>query len=125
MKASSYIFVDLDVPGWAWGSWCSSNADFYVQSYLSLGSAGGSIYSGGWEKYYRNRGEAWSDAVYQSYVNSFGWACGGDYSWCSESQLAGNINLYPASGSYDYESSASGATVTITVGPTRESACGF
>ncbi len=56
VTSSSYILMAVDRPGSLWGAWCSSNADFFLQSYLSLSSTGGNVYSGAWEKYYRNEG---------------------------------------------------------------------
>lgn len=128
IDAGSYIKFEVTTSdGSNGGAWCSANAAFYRDAYLSYAPSGGNVSSGNWERYYRYPNGGWNGAYYQGYTNYFGWSCNGTaYSWCSEWGFGG-LNLGVAPNEYNYESlpTSWSSVVTISVGNSRLAACGF
>jgi len=137
VSPSDYIFFEITGSSPSDGAWCAEQADFYVNSYVSLaGSEGDAVFSGSWNKWHRSEGSAWSAAVTTGYQNLYSESCAGpavgSYSWCSE-ELLGNLRLtaVPAH-TTNCEARAGAATcgdgawrLTIKISHSRFAACGF
>jgi hypothetical protein len=127
---SDYLFFEV-AGGSDGGAWCSANAAFYVNSYLTLSPAAGVVASGAWEKYTRTVGGSWSGPDTSTYTNYFGASCASTpYDWCSEWGLGGRfLGLTPGSTGWESRTGnglpPSGSAITVTVGPSRAAACGF
>ena len=135
VSSSQYIMFEVNAFGSGGGAWCSDNADFYVNNYLSFSSNLASLISGNWTKYWRSNFESWSGPDTAAYWNYFGANCDSSaYSWCSEWGIGGlYLGLMPGqfSSSSSYESYSNGVSggqgwvVSVAVGADRLSTCGF
>jgi hypothetical protein len=127
---SDYLFFEV-AAGSDGGAWCSANAAFYVDSYMTLSTGGGAVNSGAWEKYTRTVGGSWSGPITSGFTNYFGVNCNsGRYDWCSEWGLGSRfLMLTPSSSGWESftpnDAAPSGSVITVTVGPSRAAACGF
>jgi len=131
VDSGDYLSVAVD-DGTTTRAWCVERADWYVDNYLAEAAGPGKHLKGGsWNRWY-NTGSGWSSPTTSGKFNSFGPFCNGKaYSFCGEWHLGGQ-RLMVSPGhtgygeTYDYVGSRSlDRELTITVGPTRESACGF
>jgi hypothetical protein len=129
VSESDFLFFEVaGIPDG--GAWCSANAAFYVDSYLAMSQSSGIVESGAWEKYTRSDGGVWSGPDTLGYTNYFGATCGSNpYDWCSEWGFGNRfLGLMPWSNGWESwagGTSPSGSTITVSVGSSRVSACGF
>jgi hypothetical protein len=129
---SDYLHFGIvggSLPGF---EWCAERADFYRDSYLELAATDGGANSGGWQVWFRRAGEAWTGPSVETHFNAYGDSCFGPYSWCSEILLDDrSLVANPAdvgqceANDLVYGCGDGTATLTITIGPDRVSACGF
>jgi hypothetical protein len=128
---SDYVLIQLESsPGFT-ERLCAQRADFYRDSYLSLGVGGGVRMSGSWKKWYQSGGGAWAGPITDGLQNFYGSACSAPYSWCAEWGL-GSIYLWtdPAATtecevSNDSAGCGAGGRLTIRIGSNRVLTCGF
>ncbi len=119
------------------GVWCAERADFYRDAYLTP-PVGGAATSGGWNKWHRTEVGPWIGPLTAGFVNSYGTACVGVNSWCTEDGLGGlRLGLNPANPAtcevFDHSaislpqgcSRGAGWVTTVRIGPSRLAACGF
>ena len=134
-SASDYLLFEIVENAARTVAWCSQNAAFYRQSYLSGGDA--SAASGSWNKWRKApiTGNVWQGPDTASHLNTYGSACRGPGSWCSESfPTEPRIALDPAESACEVFDEATGQCggsagaswqVTLRIGPDQAAACGF
>lgn len=127
-----YLFLSLEGPVAGSFSACLQRADFYRDSYIALGVAGGSASSGAWSKWYRSGTGTWEGPSTAAYDNSFGSSCAEDYAWCVEAMLGGrSLAVLPSQDTIcetiDFGEGCGDGTwrFTMRLGPSRLAACGF
>jgi hypothetical protein len=139
VESSDYFYFEIDEAGWGRiVAWCAENAAFYRTAYLTSASSAGTISSGTWTRWYRapSTGNTWSAPWTSPLWNHYGDDAFGEGSWCSEQFPFEPQNCLFPNRTNDCEAydQATGAcaeavglpwTVTIRIGPTRSSACGF
>jgi hypothetical protein len=122
-----YIRVERVNDGGSEDSWCAERADFYVSSYLNYATSSGVLASSDWNKYWRVAGGEWQGPTTQAFNNYYGWSCNsGPYDWCGEWGLGSlNLGVLPGSTWSELYPQNIGATLTVAVGRSRQTTCGF
>ncbi|HXU10573.1 MAG TPA: hypothetical protein VN898_01285 [Candidatus Binatia bacterium] len=133
-----YILFQVVEPGQT-AAWCSQNAAYYRNTYLSSATTGGFFLSGSWQKWHRSMttGNAWVGPDTTGHSNSYGYEALGTNSWCSE-EFPFDMSLCVIPGLHDYCEVADAAfsfdcnqstqipwTLTIRTASSRQAACGF
>jgi N-acetylneuraminic acid mutarotase len=129
VSASDYIWFSISGDTVVDFEWCAERADFYRDNYLALAPSTGTVFSGSWNRWYREEGGSWIGPVTDSFRNSFGLDCGEPYGWCAEMSIGGTHlpGLFPSEiGLCEvFDNLACGGTLSIGFGTSRLSACGF
>ena len=129
---ADYILFSISGPDVTDFKWCSERADFYRDNYLAMAVAGGTVYSGSWNRWSLLEGGSWVGPDTTGYPNSYSWECADSYSWCAEFGLAGRYGAILPEQTAECEAadfsigcSTGSCVLTIQVGPNRLRTCGF
>jgi len=136
---SDHILFQMDEPFGQIAAWCSTNAAFYRDTYLSAAATGGTFYSGPWAKWRRApaTGNAWLGPDFGEHTNSYGFDSLGPYSWCSEEYplelvlcvVPGQPDVCEAvDAAFGFDCNSSSGIpwrLTIRTASSRQAACGF
>ena len=136
---SYYISFKIGIPGAGESrTWCTDKANTYVSQHQQFSPTFGIRVFGPWPKWYRSpaTGGAWTSTT-DAHINTYGTSCAEAYSWCSEMDIGGDptmrLGVRPGGPNdceifrYEPVPVCSDGTwrLTIKVGPSRMSACGF
>ena len=127
-----YLHMSIRTQAGVLYEFCAQRPDWYRDRYLSLAATGGTDFSGPWDRWYAHQFQGWTGPFTGAYQNSFGYDCGGPFSWCSELGLGpGAVAVLPAD-TFNCESAelASGCgngdwILRVGFGAGRLAACGF
>ena len=130
LSVDSTWYMYFEVDNGTAKAWCSEEADWYVDNYLTYSSGSTTLSSSGITKWSNATGSSWSSSTTTGYSNYFGTGCDSQqYSWCSNWSFGGmTLGVMPKqSGNESYSGGwrSSDWDITIQVAPTRKLACGF
>ena len=131
LAPSDFILFEVESSPGNVKSLCAQRADVYRDDYLSLAAGGAIRTSGSWNKWYRPAGGGWAGPVTENRQNYYGSSCSASYSWCAEWGLGSLFLWIDPAATTECEVSdesggcGSGGRLTIRVGSSRLTTCGF
>lgn len=112
--------------------WCAERADFYRDTYVSLGPFEGLASTGPWSRWHLTEGGSWTGPVTDGFENRYGGDCLEPYAWCAEPGLAGrDLVVLPdqatecEAADLSYGCSYGAWVFTLRLDHSRLATCGF